>query len=227
MSGTYRNEYKYLIGAASAELIRHRLGALIDRDSHANANGDYFIRSVYFDDDGLSAYHDKLAGVSIRNKYRIRFYNMDVSRLTLEAKRKRDKFVHKDCVSISREVAEKMLAGEPLTVEEITDPLLSEFASLACAGMQPSVIVDYVRTAFVYPVGDVRITLDSALYAESYRREHVFSSPGGVPVLEQGDMILEVKFSGFLPPFIAEAISDVPKILSANSKYCNCLAVYL
>ena len=66
MSGTYRNEYKYLIGAASAELIRHRLGALIDRDSHANANGDYFIRSVYFDDDGLSAYHDKLAGVSHR-----------------------------------------------------------------------------------------------------------------------------------------------------------------
>ena len=227
MSGTYRNEYKYLIGEASAELIRRRLGALIDRDSHANANGDYFIRSVYFDDGSLSAYHDKLAGVSIRNKYRIRFYNMDASRLTLEAKRKRDKFVCKDCAPLSMETAQKLLSGEPLAREEAADPLLAEFAALARIGMQPSVIVDYVRTAFVYPVGDVRITLDSALYAESYRQEHVFTEPGGVPVLEQGDVILEVKFSGFLPPFIAEAISDVPKILSANSKYCNALAIYL
>ena len=223
----YRNECKYLIGAASAELLRRRLGALIDRDVHARESGDYFIRSIYFDDGSLTAFHDKLAGVSIRNKYRIRFYNMDASRLFFEAKRKRDRFVHKDCTPISREQADRLLSGKPLTKDECSDPLLGEFSALCNIGMQPSVVVDYVRTAFVYPVGDVRITLDSDLYAESYREDSVFTDSGGVPVLEGGDVILEVKFTGFLLPFIAAALSDVPKILSANSKYCNCLAVYL
>jgi len=227
IENTFRNEYKYLIGAASAELLRRRLGALIDRDVHARESGDYFIRSIYFDDTSFTAFHDKLAGVSVRNKYRIRFYNMDASQLFFEAKRKRDRFVHKDCVPISREQADRMLSGKPLEQNECSEPLLAEFSALCNVGMQPSVVVDYVRTAFVYPVGDVRITLDSDLYAESYRAESAFTDVGGVPVLEGGDVILEVKFTGFLPPFIAAALSDVPKILSANSKYCNCLAVYL
>jgi SPX domain protein involved in polyphosphate accumulation len=224
----YRNEYKYLIGPASAELIRHRLGALIDRDPHADANGDYFIRSVYFDDDTLSAFYDKLAGVAARNKYRLRFYNMDTSRFSFEAKRKRDRYVNKECVPISPELAEKMLAGEPLSATEASGSLLGEFSVLCrSSGMHPCVIVDYVRTAFVYPVGNVRITLDSDLRAESFQRDNVFICRGGVPVLEDGDVILEVKYTDYLPPWIAEALSDVPKILSANSKYCNCLAVYL
>lgn len=227
IENTFRNEYKYLIGAASAELLRRRLGALIDRDVHARESGDYFIRSIYFDDTSLTAFHDKLAGVSVRNKYRIRFYNMDANRLFFEAKRKRDRFVHKDCAPISREQADRILSGKPLEQNECSKPLLAEFSALCNVGMQPSVVVDYVRTAFVYPVGDVRITLDSDLYAESYRAKSVFTDLGGVPVLEGGDVILEVKFTGFLPPFIAAALSDVPKILSANSKYCNCLAVYL
>ncbi|MEA4871021.1 hypothetical protein SDC9_140128 [bioreactor metagenome] len=227
MIDAYRNEYKYLMKAASAELIRCRLSALMERDAHAGEKGDYFIRSIYFDDNAFSAYQDKLAGVDIRNKYRIRFYNMDASRLTLEAKRKRDRYVCKDVAPLSRAVAEKMLSGEPLTKQEADCPLLAEFATLALDGMRPSVIVDYVRTAYVYPVGDVRITLDRDLRAESYRDHNAFEDRGGVPVLENGDVILEVKFRNFLPPWIAEAISDVPKILCANSKYCNCLAVYL
>ncbi len=224
----FRYEYKYLINARSAELLRRRLSALIDTDAHADANGDYFIRSIYFDDDSYTAYRDKLAGISVRNKYRIRFYNMDASRLYFEAKRKRDRFISKDGVAISRTTAIAMLRGERLTKQERRTPLLQEFDALSGARlMRPCVIVDYVRSAYSYPVGDVRITLDRDLRAESFAMENVFSRRCGAPVLERGEVVLEVKYCGALPPFIAQALSDVPKILCANSKYCNCLAIYL
>lgn len=223
-----RNEYKYIINAKSAELIRRRLGALIDSDRHAAANGEYFIRSIYFDDGSLSAYHDKLAGVSIRNKFRIRFYNMELDRLCYEAKRKRDHFVTKDGVIISRKTAEAMLIGARLSESERRTPLLAEFDALSSSSrMRPSVIVDYMRTAFSYPVGDVRITLDRDLRAETFRMDNAFALRSSVPVSGYGEVVLEVKYGTYLPPLIAQSLSDVPKILCANSKYCNCLAVYL
>lgn len=223
-----RSEYKYLIDARSAELLRRRLGALIDTDRHADANGDYFIRSVYFDDDSLTAYRDKLAGVSNRTKYRLRFYNMNPELLFFEAKRKRDRFVTKSGVVVSKATAAAMLSGERLSESKRRLPLLAEFDALSRgAGLHPSIIVDYVRTAFSYPVGDVRITLDRDLRAESFRMENVFALRSGVPVLERGEVVLEVKFDGQLPPLVARALSDVPANLCANSKYCSCLAVYL
>ena len=224
----YRYEYKYVIRSESAALLKHQLGALLRADEHAGSNGDYFIRSVYFDDDTFSAYHEKLAGVNIRNKYRLRFYNMDAGRLTFEAKRKCGQLVTKSAQVISRETAERMLSGAELYVEERQTPLLAEFDALSCGlALQPSVIVDYTRTAFVYPVNDVRITLDGDICSESFQMDQVFQRHASIPVMEQGEVVLEVKFSQWLPPFLAQVLSGIPKILCANSKYCNCLAVYL
>ena len=47
-------------------------------------NGVYFIRSLYFDDGSDSALREKLDGVSRREKFRIRFYNGDLSFIMLE-----------------------------------------------------------------------------------------------------------------------------------------------
>ena len=225
---TLRYEYKYVLGPASAELLRCQLGALLRPDAHARSDGGYFIRSVYFDDAALTALYDKLAGVCIRSKYRLRFYNMNAEFMVFEAKRKRGQLVAKSAVVVTRTTAERMLVGERLTAQERKAPLLAEFDALSCeAGMRPSVIVDYDRTAFVYPVSDVRVTLDSGIGAEAFRMDNVFNRHAVVPVMENGETVLEVKFSEQIPPFLAEVLSGVPKILCANSKYCNCLAMYL
>lgn len=224
----YRYEYKYIINTKNAALVKHQLGALLCPDEHADCSGEYFVRSVYFDDDSLSAYHEKLSGINIRNKYRLRFYNLNPERLVFEAKRKHGQLVTKNTLPISRLTAERMLSGGKLTPEDKQSPLLAEFDALTCGslGIKPSVIVDYTRTAFLYPLNNVRITLDSDICAEKYHIDHVFKRYASVPVLESDTVILEVKFSDWLPPFIAQVLSVVPKILCANSKYCNCIEVY-
>lgn len=226
--GARRYEYKYLIGARSAELLGRQLPAVISTDRHGDARGKYFVRSVYFDDDAYTAYCEKFAGVDVRNKYRLRFYNMDPGRLVFEAKRKRGPFVTKESAVVSRETAERLLSGARLTGRERETPLIAEFDALcAASNVKPSVIVDYERTAFVHPLDDVRITLDSDVRAEAFCPENVFCRRAAVPVLEHGEVVLEVKFDRALPPFLSRLLSNVPKILCANSKYCNCLAVYL
>ena len=59
----YRHELKYLINAGDAELLKERLEHLLEQDAYA-INGEYFIRSLYFDDYYHSAYNTKLMGVS-------------------------------------------------------------------------------------------------------------------------------------------------------------------
>ena len=84
MENGYRHEFKYLISAESADLLRRRLPHWAGRDPHAGPNGQYAIRSLYFDDPELSALREKTSGVRDRVKYRIRCYNGDYSFLKLE-----------------------------------------------------------------------------------------------------------------------------------------------
>jgi len=224
---TMRYEHKYLISERSAALLRCQMAALLSPDEHGDGDGRYFIRSVYFDDADYTAYFDKLAGVSLRNKYRLRFYNMDTEHIVFEAKRKRAQRVTKDSAVVSRACAQRMMSGGRLYPAELEHPLLKEFDALSrSAGFAPSVIVDYDRAAFTHPMSDTRITLDSDVRAETYRPENVFVRHAAAPVLEDGLVILEVKFNEQLPPFLAQWLSGVPKILCANSKYCNCLEIY-
>ena len=84
----FRHELKYLLNPADAELIRERLSVVLHPDPHAE-NGEYHIRSLYFDDYWDTAYEEKISGVSRRRKYRIRAYNLRDDVIRLECKEKR------------------------------------------------------------------------------------------------------------------------------------------
>ena len=118
MAEIKRHEIKYIISLREAELLKYRLRALLRPDSHVRADGSYFIRSLYFDDTDYRAYHEKIAGVKERTKYRIRFYNMDDSRITLEKKSKDGDLSGKESVRISRELAEAFLTGGEAGAED-------------------------------------------------------------------------------------------------------------
>ena len=44
-----------------------------------------------------------------------------------------------------------------------------------------------------------------------------------IPVLENDQVILEVKFNDFLPGYLSAALADIPKVNLAVSKYVLCL----
>ena len=83
----FRHELKYQCSEAHLAIIRNRLQGVIPYDRHA-ANGQYTIRSMYFDNFENRCFHENESGTDPREKFRIRIYNADDSRISLECKRK-------------------------------------------------------------------------------------------------------------------------------------------
>ena len=68
----FRHEVKHKISNLDMLILRQRLGAVMAPDCHA-PNGEYEVRSLYFDNLEDKALREKLDGVYVREKYRIRY----------------------------------------------------------------------------------------------------------------------------------------------------------
>ena len=86
LDGNYRHEKKYPISQGDYLALRQRLRPVMQPDPHAGAEGVYSIQSVYFDNYRDKALREKIDGVQQREKFRIRYYNGDLSFVTLEKK---------------------------------------------------------------------------------------------------------------------------------------------
>lgn len=73
----YRFEMKHKITEADVLALKSRLYPIMKKDKNALKDGKYLIRSLYFDTPEDKALLDKLNGVALREKFRIRFYNND------------------------------------------------------------------------------------------------------------------------------------------------------
>lgn len=103
-----RHELKFFINRGDLNALAARLERVLWRDAHAGPDGEYFIRSVYFDDRANSAYYEKLEGGPARDKYRIRIYGLNEKQIYLERKRKLGELIAKDSVHITRRLAEQI-----------------------------------------------------------------------------------------------------------------------
>ena len=220
-----RHELKYHISPLDADALSRRLAAVMRRDRHADPRtGEYTIRSLYFDDAYDSAYQDKLDGVHDRDKYRLRVYPSDsASPISLERKRKVGDCIQKDAVRVTERLARQLMRGDPAGLEAIGRPLLDDTAAeMRTKLLKPSVIVEYEREPFVFPVENVRITIDKRI--RTGLREMDLFAPDllCVPVMEHGEYVLEVKYDNYLPDFLAGLIAGIPAVRSAVSKYVLC-----
>ena len=148
-----RHELKFFINRGDLNALAARLERVLWRDAHAGPDGEYFIRSVYFDDRANSAYYEKLEGGPARDKYRIRIYGLNEKQIYLERKRKLGELIAKDSVHITRRLAEQILSGNPNRLELSKAPLLHDlFLGMRTNLLRPVVRVDYDREAFTFPV---------------------------------------------------------------------------
>lgn len=222
---TLRYELKYEISAAVLPLLRCRLRAVMQQDRHCGPSG-YHIRSLYFDDPDRSAYLDKIDGHPERSKLRLRYYNLDPSYIVLENKEKLGNLTRKTGQIVSLPTAAALAAGTPALCTEKSGPVLDTYFSRGgAAGLRPAVMVDYRRTAFVYSVSNVRITLDEDICSGLYHKDLFDTQCVRIPVLDPGRAVLEVKFDRFLPTHLSAALADIPMVRLAISKYVKCLDV--
>jgi len=221
---TNRHEIKYTVSAYETQLLKYRLPALLRRDKHAGAKGSYLIRSVYFDDGDFTAYHEKIAGVKERTKYRLRYYDLDDRVIFFECKSKNGDMTGKNSVRVTRTQAQALLDGS-FTAGDSDAPLLREFSRLRRTGFRPVVIVDYDRYAFTYPLENVRVTLDTAVRTCPYQTDFFDKRLVTVPVMDNGETVLEVKYDKFLPAPVSAVLEGIPKRREAVSKYVKCLSI--
>ncbi|HAN21778.1 MAG TPA: transporter [Clostridiales bacterium] len=218
----FRHELKYLINYGDKEIIKTRLGGLIQKDTHAK-NGFYKIRSLYFDDYWNSSYEEKLMGVTSRSKFRIRIYDDSDSVINLEKKIKQGNYINKQNARLTREETEKILVGDYGFLLKHENKICREFY-IQCVSniMRPRVIVDYEREPFIFAVGDVRITFDTDVRASSLEFALFDPKLPTLSVLDPDKLVMEVKFTELLPQMIRKALPSRAAELSAVSKYVLC-----
>lgn len=217
----YRQEIKRLLSPAQRLLLEQRICAVMPRDFHSGEDGSYSIRSIYFDTATDRAYTEKEAGISEREKIRIRFYNYQDDLIKLERKEKRGNRIHKESMTISKETADAMMHCNYSSLPDYRNPLSDHIYGAAYSeGLHPVVVIDYIRKAYVFPVNHVRITFDFALEAAKPTIP-IWTPEGGYDVLAE-DTILEIKYDQYLPCHIGRLINSVSAPQMALSKYVLC-----
>lgn len=217
----YRHEWKHAITCGDLLVLRQRLSAVMKPDAYGT-DGRYLVRSLYFDTASDRALREKIDGVDRREKFRIRYYNHDTSRLYLEKKSKVNGLCVKERTALTFAQTRAILHGELAWMPEQTAPLLPElYSKIMWQGLRPKTIVDYQREAFVYAAGNVRVTLDyhirTGLQCTDFLNPACVTIPAG-----EAPIILEVKWDAFLPDFIRDALQLPNCRVGAFSKYALC-----
>ena len=216
----FRHEVKHEINRSDIITIRQRLRAVAYPDSHA-VNGVYRIRSLYFDNLNDKALRENLNGLSRREKFRIRYYNGDTSVIHLEKKSKVGGLGRKESASLTVKQAQQIADGDLTWMLHSDAPLVRElYSKMTTQGLQPKTIVDYTREPFVFPAGNVRVTLDYDIRSGMRCTDFLDADCVTVPVTDT--IILEVKWDSFLPDIIRDAVSLESRREGAFSKYANC-----
>ena len=217
----YRHEIKRFITPADAVCIRQNLSAVASIDAHAQRDGAYRIRSLYFDDLRNTALWEKLDGVNERRKFRIRYYNEDLSYIMLECKMKRDNVGCKLQERLTEAELRRILGGDVAWMASSGRPLLvTLYVEMKTKGLRPKCVVEYMRVPFVYGPGNVRVTIDWNIRTGPPGQ---FMDPRGLTLPVEGDpMLLEVKWDEYLPNVIRQATALKSRGPTAFSKYAAC-----
>lgn len=218
-----RHELKMEISYTDMLVLRQRLKAVASLDAHAAADGRYHIRSLYFDNINDKALREKIDGVSRREKFRIRYYNGDLSVINLEKKSKYGGLGNKNTAPLTKDEAEMILNGDLEWMLESRYPVIKElYVKMTAEGLRPKTIVDYVREPFIFKAGNVRVTIDydirTGLFGTDFLNPECTMIPAAL-----APVILEVKWDEFLPDIIRDII-QLPegRREGAFSKYAAC-----
>ena len=219
----FRHEIKHYINFSDYLAIKSRLRTIMHLDKNANENNEYRIRSLYFDNVYDKALIEKVIGVPKRDKFRIRFYNDNHEFVRLEKKSKIRGLCLKDSERITKEEVEKIRRGD---IEFLKDSgkkvFIDLYAQMKGNLLRPKTIVDYTREAYIYPLGNVRITFDKSIRTGLHSTDLFNPNIPTVEAINSNFIVLEVKWDEYLPQAIHDIIQVRERRATSISKYEAC-----
>lgn len=219
-----RHELKYYISMGEYLVLRDRLKPLMPLDPFADPETrSYDIRSLYFDDIYNTAMWEKMDGIKNRKKWRMRLYNYKSDNIKLEKKAKYDMYTAKESCTITKYQVEQILAGRYEFLLAGGNSLFEElYGDIVVNRLRPIVLVDYIREAYIYPAGNIRVTFDRYLHSGNFSTDIFRPTMVTVPILDPGTLVLEIKYDTILPSHIRDILSTTIGMRSAISKYALC-----
>ncbi len=133
----FRSEVKHLITPGDKLALCASLRLIARPDPHSGESGRYTVRSLYFDNLQDKALREKLDGVSCREKFRIRYYDDNLSFIRLEKKVKRGDRGYKVSCKISEEEVSRILKGDTSWMLKSNRGLIVELYGKMKAGLRP------------------------------------------------------------------------------------------
>lgn len=220
----FRHELKFMLHENQAQILKQRLKYIIPKDRHIAQEGIYKVRSLYFEDYFNQGYETKTMGVSERYKYRIRIYNDKESPIRLERKQRKDRYVSKETALLCKNEFYQILEGRYDFLEKNPQTLCPQFY-VACRTrkLRPKIVIDYEREPYVYGGGQVRLSFDRNIRASVMGHDIFDARLPMVGILKPEELILEVKFTEFLPDVIERILPIQSSTRSAFSKYTLCI----
>lgn len=216
----FRYEKKYFISQIQEEIFRTKIASVCNIDPYAGSAGQYRIRSLYFDDHTDSAYRSNETGTEPRSKWRIRTYDHNTQMIRLEQKIKVGGKIHKDSTEISEQLCLDLLHNVDHVKYPTDNKVLNRFLTdCFTKRLHPEIIIEYDREPYVYDDGDVRITFDRevSFSDQVYRffEKNIFL----YPIFGLGKLLLEVKYTEFLPGILHSLLDEGDLQQTAFSKY--------
>lgn len=215
-----RQEKKYLLTLPDMYRLSHRLEQVALQDSHNGAAG-YRIRSLYFDTLDEGDYSHKIEGLELRRKLRLRIYDPASDFAMLEMKQKQGSYQKKRSLRLSREDAQQLIAGQYGVLLASSEPFAAE-----CYGLmnrlcyRPKTVVEYYRQAFIAKENRIRITFDHHITATESCLDLFDPRLNLYPVLDPFQVVMEVKYNGFLLSYLKSIVSQADRSELSVSKYC-------
>ena len=151
----------------------------------------------------------------------LRAYSPDAAFAMLEMKQKEGPYQKKRSLRLTREDAARLCRGDYFPLLTYKEPFAAEcYGLMNCRCYRPRAIVEYRRQAYIARENHIRVTLDSQIMATESCWD-VFSPRLPLyPVMDSFNMVLEVKYNGFLLSYIKSLLDQVERTELSVSKYC-------
>lgn len=211
-----RYEKKYII---TTEQYHDLIGQIITKMS-ADQYGKHTIRNVYFDTPDYRMIRNSLEKPKYKEKLRLRSYGTpgETDVVFVELKKKYDGVVYKRRVPMKLRDARKYLyyGIRP----EMDGQILKEVDyAVNFYRPKPVVYLAYERIAFFGREDpELRVTFDRNIRARESNLD--LSREGyGIPLLEKGNMLMEIKLPGAMPVWLGRILSGLEIYPVSYSKY--------
>lgn len=220
MNEVFREERKYFITLMDLMKLSGMLEQVMLQDSHNGAWG-YRIRSLYFDTPYEKDYTDKIEGLELRRKIRLRNYDPAAGFAMLEMKQKQGNMQKKRSLRMSREDAEQLIAGRYAVLQQYDEPFAAEcYGVMSQECYRPKTVVEYRRKAFIAKENKIRVTFDSSIMATETHFDIFSDNLAMSYVLDPYNAVLEVKYNGFMLSYIKNLLNLSDRSALSVSKYC-------